>query len=102
MLARRHPSQAGARLWAGVSWTDGKQRDSGPAVPVTATSRGRTVKATVPKGAASYEGQVTTTLDLGGPAEACDRTWTLTYRPPKAKPIRSTTACWGAEAHDDG
>lgn len=85
-----HP-KAGATLWAGVSWVDGQRRRSGPAVPVTATSGGRTVKATVPKGAANFEGQITTTLDLGGTSKACDRAWTLTYRPPGTKPIRFTT-----------
>jgi hypothetical protein len=89
-----HP-KPGATVWAGVSWIDGNRRHSGPAVPVTATSRGRTVKGTVPKGAANYEGQVTTTLDLGGTSKACDRTWTLTYMPPKAKPIRFTTRVLG-------
>ena len=75
-------------VWAGVSYVDGQRRKSGPAVPVSASSRSRTVKGTVPKGAANFEGQVTTTLDLGGTAKACDRTWALTYRPGGGKPIR--------------
>jgi hypothetical protein len=89
-----HP-KAGATLWTGMSWIDGDRRTSGPAVSVTATSGGRTVKGTVPKGAANHEGQITTTLDLGGTSKACDRRWTLTYRPPKAKPIRFTTRVLG-------
>ena len=89
-----HP-EAGATLWTGVSWTDGDRRTSGPAVSVTASSGGRTVKGTVPKGAANHEGQITTTLDLGGTSKACDRAWTLTYRPPNAKPIRFTTRVLG-------
>ena len=68
---------------------------SGPPSRTTATSGGRTVKGTVPEGAANHEGQITTTLDLGGTSKACDRTWTLTYRPPKAKPIRFTTRVLG-------
>ena len=71
---------------AGASWVDGTRRTSGPAVPVTATSGGRTVRGTVPKGGARFEGQKTRTLDLGGTSRACDRTWTLTYRPPNATP----------------
>ena len=89
-----HP-KVGATVWVGVSWIDGKLRKSGPAVPVTATSGGRTVKGRVPKGPANHEGQITTTLDLGGASKACDRTWTLTYHPPKAKPIRFTTRVLG-------
>ncbi len=85
-----HP-KAGATLWAGVSWINGQRRTSGPAVPVTATSGGRTIKGTVPKGAANREGQITTTVDLGGTSKACDRTWTLTYRPSGSRPIRFTT-----------
>ncbi len=85
-----HP-KAGATLWAGVSWIDGQRRKSGAAVPLTATSGGRTLKGTVPKGAANHEGQVTTTLDLGGTSKACDRTWTLTYRPAGTKPITFKT-----------
>jgi hypothetical protein len=80
--------KAGATLWAGVSYIDGPRRRSGPAVPVTASSGGRTVKGTVPKGAAGFEGQVTTRLDLGGPSKACDRTWRLTYRPSGGKRYR--------------
>ena len=82
-----HP-KAGATLWAGVSYVNGPRRTSGPAVPVRVSSGGRTVKGTVPKGAAGFEGQITTRLDLGGPAKACDRTWTLTYRPSGGRPIR--------------
>lgn len=89
-----HP-RPGPTLWTGVSWVDGHRRASGPAVPVVAPSRGRTVSGTVPEGAANHEGQVTATLDLGGPSNACGRTWTLTYRPPKAKPIRFTTRVLG-------
>lgn len=85
-----HP-KPGATLWAGVSWIDGQRRKPGPAVPVTATSGRSTVKATVPKGAANHEGQITTTVDLGGTSRACDRTWTLTYRPSGTTPIRFTT-----------
>jgi hypothetical protein len=85
-----HP-KPGATLWAGVSWVDGARRRSGPAVSVTARSGDRTVTGTVPKGAAGFEGQVTTLLDLGGTSKACDRTWTLTYRPSGTKPIRFTT-----------
>jgi hypothetical protein len=85
-----HP-KAGATLWAGVSWIDGRLHTSGPAVAVTATSGSRTVKGKVPKGAANFEGQVTTKLDLGAPSKACGRTWTLTYRPPGAKRVRFTT-----------
>ena len=84
-----HP-RAGATLWTGVSWTDGRLRTSGPSVPVTATSGGRTVRGTVPKGAPDHEGQITRTLDLGGTTAACDRRWKLTYRPPHATPIRFT------------
>lgn len=87
--------RAGATLWAGASWVDGQRRTSGPAVPVTATSGGRTVRGTVPKGRTGSEGQRTTTLDLGGTSRACDRTWTLTYRPPNAKPIRFRTRVLG-------
>jgi hypothetical protein len=83
--------RAGATLWTGVSWTDGRLRTSGPAVPVEATSGGRTVRGTVPKGAANHEGQITRTLDLGGTSKACNRTWTLTYRPPGGTSIRFTT-----------
>jgi hypothetical protein len=85
-----HP-KPGATLWAGVSYTEGPRRTSGPAVPVTASSGGRTVKGKVPKGAANFEGQITTTLDLGGTSKACDRRWKLTYRPSGGKPIRFST-----------
>ena len=44
-----HP-KPGATLWAGVSWIDGNRRESGPAVPVTATSGGRTGERHRPQG----------------------------------------------------
>jgi hypothetical protein len=85
-----HP-KAGATLWAGVSYTKGRLRTSGPAVPVTASSSGRTVKGKVPKGASNFEGQITTTLDLGGSSRGCGRRWKLTYRPSGGKPIHFST-----------
>ena len=66
--------EPGATLWAGVSWVKGQGRTSGPAVPVAATSGSRTVKGTIPGGRQRFEGQVTTTLDLGSPSKACGRT----------------------------
>lgn len=81
----------GATLWIGASWLNGKRHTHGPAVPVTATAGGRTVKGKVPKGATNFEGQLAATVGLGTPAKACGRTWTVTYRPPNAKPIAFTT-----------
>lgn len=87
--------RAGATLWAGASWVDRQGPTSGPAVPVTATAGGRTVRGTVPRGRTGTDGQRTRTLDLGGTSRACARTWTLTYRPPNAKPIRFRTRVLG-------
>jgi hypothetical protein len=83
----------GATLWAGASWlrADPRLRTAGPAVPVRATSRGRAVRGTVSRGPKGWEGQRTAQLDLGTPARACGRTWTLTYRPPGGAAVRFTT-----------
>ncbi len=82
---------AGAQLWAGASWLNGKQRRSGPAVPFTVTSGSRMVRGTVPKGKPNHEGQVTAKVNLGGPSNACARTWTITYRPPGMSPVTYKT-----------
>jgi hypothetical protein len=86
-------ARPGATLWAGASWlrADPRLRTAGPAVPVRATSRGRVVRGTISRGPKGWEGQRTTTLDLGTPDRACARTWTLTYRPPGSAALRFTT-----------